>query len=451
MMGATILVVDDEQHMRWIIGKAMVKEGYSIVEAASGAEATAIFDGLVPDLVLLDLKLPDIDGIEVLRSIKQAQPEVPVIMITAHGTVETAIEAMKIGAVDYISKPFEMEELKLVIHRTLEVVELASEVNYLRGELGEKINRTLIGQSKAVLEIKDLIDKVADTPATVLIQGESGTGKEVVARLLHLKSSRAKKPFVAINCAAIPENLLESELFGYERGAFTGAVGRKKGKFEVAGRGTVFLDEIGEMSSHMQAKLLRVLQEKVFERIGGNEAVKLEARIIVATNRDLRRSVQEGSFREDLYYRLQVIPVHLPPLRERREDIPGLVEFFLKRFDYRRRISSVSPQALELLCKYNWPGNIRELENTMERAVILCSGDFITAEYLPREMNGDTRQENDLLINFPDQGISLEELERNIIVKALEKSRGNQTQAARLLGITRSALIYRMEKHRIHY
>ncbi|MDA8210317.1 MAG: sigma-54 dependent transcriptional regulator [Clostridia bacterium] len=448
-MAATILIIDDEEHMRWIIEKALTRENYRTVSAANGSEGLATFADRSPDLVLLDLKLPDMDGVEVLRAMKQEQPQVPVIMITAHGTVETAIQAMKMGAADYISKPFDMEELKLLIRRSLEVVELASEVDFLRGELGKKLKTCLIGHSPAIIEVKELVAKVADTPATVLIQGESGTGKEVAARLIHQQSSRSAKPFVAINCAAIPENLLESELFGYERGAFTGAAARKKGKLEIANGGTIFLDEIGEMSPLLQVKLLRVLQEKVFERVGGNEQVRLDARIIAATNRDLQKSVQEGNFREDLYYRLKVIPVYLPPLRERKADIPELVQFFLSKYDFRHNIKGVSAEALERLSNYGWPGNIRELENAIERAVILCSEDLLTPQYLPHEMTGETRTVKNVLIDFPEDGLSLEEVEKDLISKALEKSGGNQSQAARLLNITRSALIYRMEKYHL--
>ena len=448
-MEATILIIDDEEHMRWIVQKAMSKVGYKTALAADGREGLAMIPIAGPDLILLDLKLPDMSGLDVLRAVKLEYPRLPVIMITAHGTVETAIEAMKIGAADYISKPFDIEELKIIIHRCLEVVELASEVDYLRGELGEKLSTSLIGKSRAINEIKELVTKVADTPATVLIEGESGTGKEVVARLLHLESSRVNKPLVAVNCAAIPESLLESELFGYERGAFTGAISRKKGKFEVASSGTIFLDEIGDISPHIQAKLLRVLQEKVFERVGGNGQVTMQARIIAATNRNLKKCVREGSFREDLYYRLQVIPINMPPLRERLEDIPQLVEYFLKKYDYRHQIKGFSSEALKIMGNYDWPGNIRELENTVERAVILCGDEFVTPSYLPREMTGEAVRAQGFAIDFPNEGISLEGLEKDLIEKALAKSGGNQTKAARLLGITRSALIYRMEKYSI--
>lgn len=448
-MEATILIVDDEQHMRWIIEKALAKEGYKTASAATGAEGLAKLQSTGPDLVLLDLKLPDMNGIEVLRSMKQEQPRVPVIMITAHGTVESAIEAMKIGASDYISKPFDIEELKIIIHRCLEVVELATEVDYLRDELEDKLNTSLIGRSRVISELQELIAKVADTPATVLIEGESGTGKEVVARLLHTGGSRAKKPFVAVNCAAIPETLLESELFGYERGAFTGADTRKKGKFEIASGGTIFLDEIGEISLHIQAKLLRVLQEKVFERVGGNEQLKMEARVIAATNRNLKKCVREGTFREDLYYRLQVIPINMPALRERKEDIPDLVYCFLRKYDYRGRIKGLTAEAFEKLQGYDWPGNIRELENAIERAVILCNQEYITPAYLPMEMVDQIETPHEFTINLPPQGISLETVERELIIMALDRSKGNQTKAARLLGITRSALIYRIEKYGI--
>ncbi|MFZ3171094.1 MAG: sigma-54 dependent transcriptional regulator [Carboxydocellales bacterium] len=449
-MAATILIIDDEEHMRWIIEKALTKENYRIVGAASGTEGLATFTNLSPDLVLLDLKLPDLDGVDVLRSMKQEQPQIPVIMITAHGTVETAIEAMKIGAADYISKPFDMEELKLIIRRSLEVVELASEIDFLRGELGKQLKTTLIGHSLGIIKVKEMISKVADTLATVLIQGESGTGKEVVAQLIHQQSCRAARPFVAINCAAIPENLLESELFGYERGAFTGATMRKKGKLELVNGGTVFLDEIGEMSPMLQVKLLRVLQEKSFERVGGNEQLILTGRIIAASNRDLQKAVQEGKFREDLYYRLKVIPIDLPPLRDRKADIPELVQFFLGKHDYRHNIQGISPEALDLLKIYRWPGNIRELENAIERAVILCAEEILTPQYLPHEMLGEHGTVQNALIDFPEDGLSLEDIEKDLIIKALAKSGGNQSQAARLLKITRSALIYRMEKYRLH-
>lgn len=448
-MEVTILVIDDEEHMRWIIERAMVKEGWKTVSAANGAEGLAKFASLSPDLVLLDLRLPDMNGIDVLRIFRQEQPRVPVIMITAHGTVESAIEAMKIGADDYVSKPFDMEELKIIIRRSLDVVQLTTEVDFLRGELGEKFKTTLIGKSQSVAEIREIVSKVADAPATVLILGESGTGKEVVARLLHVQSSRTSKPFVAVNCAAIPENLLESELFGHEKGAFTGAVSRKKGKFEIAGGGTIFLDEIGEITPQIQVKLLRVLQERVFERVGGNEPVKMEARIIAATNRDLRKSVKDGLFREDLYYRLQVIPIELSPLRERREDIPELVEYFLKKYDCRRKMIGFSPEALAVMQRYDWPGNIRELENTIERAVILCSNDEVTPSFLPREMTDESELNQKFVVRLPEEGLSLDQVERDLILMALENSSGNQTKAARQLGITRSALIYRMEKHNL--
>lgn len=448
-MGTTILIIDDEQHMRWIIEKALAKEGYKTDSAATGAEGLAKLSAVGPDLVLLDLKLPDMSGIEVLRVMKQEQPRLPVVMITAHGTVETAIEAMKIGASDYISKPFDIEELKIIVRRCLEVAELATEVDYLRDELEEKLKISLIGRSRAIIELQALISKVADAPATVLIEGESGTGKEVAARLLHAGGSRAKKPFVAVNCAAIPENLLESELFGYERGAFTGANTRKKGKFEIAAGGTIFLDEIGEMPLHIQVKLLRVLQEKVFERVGGNEQLKMEARIVAATNRNLKKCVREGTFREDLYYRLQVIPIYMPALRERKEDIPDLVNHFLQKYDYRSRIKGLTGDALETMKRYDWPGNIRELENSIERAVILCSQEYITPAYLPKEMDDQIETSKEFRVNLPEEGISLEAVERSLILMALERSNGNQTKAARLLGITRSALIYRLEKHGI--
>lgn len=444
----TILIIDDEDHMRWVVNKALTKENYRIIEAPDGETGLKIVAAETPDLVLLDLRMPGMDGISVLKQIKHDFPKIPVIVITAHGTIETAIESMKQGASDYITKPFDIDELMIIIKRSIEVKDLFEEVSYLRSQLDSKMNSQLIGESMIISQVKDLISRVADSDATVLITGESGTGKEVVARSIHQQSGRKNKPLVVVNCAAIPESLLESELFGHEKGAFTGADAKKIGKFEAAHQGTILLDEIGEMPMAMQAKLLRVLQEKTFERVGGNNPIKVDVRILAATNKNIQNAIRQGEFREDLYYRLQVIPVNMPPLRERKEDIPLLVDYFLQKHDTNRRIQEISPEGKKVLQAYNWPGNIRELENIIERAIILCLGAIITPELLPLNSLQESANSGGLF-NFPDDGIVLEDVEKQLILTALNKAGGNQTKAAQLLGITRSALIYRMQKYEI--
>lgn len=444
-----ILIVDDEEHMCWALDRAMRQEGYQTVVAYRGQDGINMAREDSPSLMILDLRLPDIDGLEVLKEVKAINPKLPVIMLTAHGTIETAIEAMKMGAADYITKPFDLDELKLVIKQNLHVIQLETEVNFLRSELTGKYGN-IIAQSKIMQDIISLIEKVAPSNASVLITGESGTGKEVAAISIHQNSPRSNKPFVPVNCAALPEQLLESELFGHEKGAFTGATARKLGRFELADKGTIFLDEIAEMSLNMQAKLLRVLQEKSFERVGGTETISVDVRVIAATNRQLDQAIKQGLFREDLYYRLNVIHIHLPPLRERKEDIPLLAKHFLQKFGPTYHVDKISPEAMELLCEYNWPGNIRELQNVIERSAIICQGTIIKPEHLPRELNTPRKFPAGAVINFPDSGISLEEVEKELILKALEKSGGNQTKAAQLLGITRSALLYRAQKYNIY-
>lgn len=443
-----ILIIDDEEHMCWALDRAMRQEGYQTEVAYQGRDGLKVIREEAPSLVILDLRLPDMDGLEVLKEAREINPNLPIVMLTAHGTIETAIEAMKNGAVDYITKPFDLEELKLVIKQNLHVIQLETEVTFLRSELTGKYSN-IVGQSKIVRDIIALIEQVAQSNASVLITGESGTGKEVAAVAIHQNSLRQNKPFVTINCAALPEQLLESELFGHERGAFTGAVARKLGRFELADKGTIFLDEIAEMSLNMQAKLLRVLQEKTFERVGGTETLGVDVRVIAATNRQLGEAIQKGSFREDLFYRLNVINIHLPPLRERKEDIPLLAKHFFKKFGYAYQVDKISPEAMELLCNYHWPGNVRELQNVIERSAIICRGDEIRPEHLPRELYVPQQSTGNIVVDFPDQGICLEELEKELILKALTKSKGNQTKAAQLLGITRSALLYRIQKHDI--
>ena len=446
-----ILVIDDEEHMCWALEKGLRQEGYQVITATRGKQGLELLRNETPSLVILDLKMPEMDGLEVLIKAKDLLPNLPVIMITAHGTIDTAIEAMKLGATDYITKPFDLDELKLVVKQAIMVSHLQEEVSFLRSELNKRYGR-IVGNSQAIQDVCTLIERVADSNATVLITGESGTGKEVSALSIHQLSSRREKPFVPINCAALPESLLESELFGHEKGAFTGAVARKLGRFELANHGTLFLDEVTEMPLSMQVKLLRVLQERQFERVGGTESIKVDVRVIAATNRDPLESIRNGTFREDLYYRLNVLPIHLPPLRERKEDISLLVMHFLEKFNPSHN-QFISPDAMGLLLSYEWPGNIRELQNVVERAVILSQGHEIKSHHLPKEIQrtptSKIEEQQELIINFPDQGISFEDVEKELILKAMEKSNGNQTKAAQLLGITRSALLYRAQKYQL--
>ncbi|MTI81261.1 MAG: sigma-54-dependent Fis family transcriptional regulator [Firmicutes bacterium] len=448
-----VLIIDDEEHMCWALKRAMEQENYQAITSTSGKEGIKLLKDKGPSLVLLDLKMPEMDGLEVLKVIKEIHPKIPVIMITAHGTIETAIEAMKLGALDYITKPFDLDELKMVVKQALKYSELVSEVSFLRSELSKKYG-TIIGESQAIKEVILLIERVATTNATVLITGESGTGKEVTALAIHQASERKDYQFVPVNCAALPEQLLESELFGHEKGAFTGAVALKRGRFELADKGTIFLDEIAEMSPKMQAKLLRVLQEKNFERVGGTDTLNVNVRVVAATNRNIHEMVKNGEFREDLYYRLNVIHIHLPPLRERKEDIHLLANNFIKKYMMGTYpVTGINSDAMELLEKYSWPGNIRELQNIIERAVIICRGDTIMPEHLPKELQRQVSADKNVLegiVNFPEEGVSLEQVERELILKALEKSESNQTKAAQLLGITRSALIYRSQKYNIN-
>lgn len=444
-----ILIIDDEKNMRWVLERGLKSLGYQIQTAANGEEGIEAARTTEPDLVVLDLKMPGMDGMQTLKKLKEMYDQLPIVMITAHGTMETAIEAMKCGAADYIIKPFDIEEMKMIIRKTLAVQDLVKEVGFLRSELNCKYNaQSIIGQSPLMQRVFDMVERVADSSATVLVYGESGTGKELVARAIHVNSSRRDKPYIQINCAALPETLLESELFGHEKGAFTGAIARRAGRFELAHQGTLFLDEIGEISQAMQAKLLRVLQEKTFERVGGVETLKVDVRIVAATNRNLQAAIETGAFREDLYYRLNVIPIKLPSLRERKEDIPLLVNHFLTKLDVKGRIRETSPEAMQALINYSWPGNVRELENVMERAIIIAHGDTITIDQVPNDLCVKVQQVNQTIISdIPDEGISLEEVEKMLIIQALSKEGGNQTKAAQLLKISRHTLLYRMEKY----
>ena len=443
-----ILIADDEKNMRWILGKNLRDEDFSVSEASDGEEAFHLFLDEDPDLVILDYRMPKLDGMEVLKRIKTINPKLPVIMITAHGSTDAAVEAMKLGAADYVSKPFDINDLKLSIFKALNIDKLNKEIDYLKETAKQIFNGKIIGNSKKMQEVFELVNKVADTNASVLIIGESGTGKEGIAASIHNKSSRNNKPFITVNCGAIPETLIESELFGYEKGAFTGANARKAGRFDRAQGGTLFLDEIGELSLPLQVKILRVLQEKEFERVGGSEVIKSDVRIIAATNRDLEKMVEKGEFREDLLYRLKVIPVYLPPLRERKEDIPLLVEYFIDK--YSKEVNKVKftmeRETLDLLKGYDFPGNIRELENLIERLVILSPDPVIGPSLLPKEILKEafSGKKEDFIL--PEEGINLEKVEESFVRQALMMAKGNQTHAAKLLGLSRHALIYRMEK-----
>lgn len=446
-MKAKILIIDDDNSLRRVLEYNLQEEGYDVHAASSGEEGLYWFGQAKPDLVITDMKMTGMDGLMVLKSIKERSPETLVIIITAFGTVDVAVEAMKSGAYDYITKPFNRDELKLTVKKALQFNGLTEENKRLKSELTDKADfRTIVGSSKEMEKVFDVIRKVADTEAAILITGESGTGKELVARSIHNNSSRRDAPFVAINCAAIPRDLLESELFGHVKGAFTGAIKDKTGKFQLAEGGTLFLDEVGELPLELQPKLLRALQEKEVEAVGGTTIQKLDVRVVSATNLDVDKAIANGTFREDLYYRLGVIPIHLPPLRERRKDIPLLIRYFCGKHGSDK--VTFDKDALHTLVMYPWPGNVRELENTVERLLIMRNGDVIGIDELPEKFleNGVT---GSAVIKLPDEGYSLEQLEREVVVQALERNHWNQTAAARFLRIPRHTLIYRLEKYGI--
>ncbi len=443
-MKARILIVEDEDPLRRVLELQLGSAGYETLSAATAEAALPLLDRA--DLVLTDLRLPGIDGLEFIRQIRCRDQRIPIIVITAYSTVENAVEAMKAGAADFLPKPFSMDHLLTVIAKALEVRRLRDENLELRAQLSRRYAfDNIIGRSPAMQEIFATIERVAPTNATVLIAGESGTGKDLIARAIHHHSPRRDQPFVKINCAAIPETLLESELFGYEKGAFTGATTSKPGKFELADKGTVFLDEIGDVPPAIQVKLLRVLQDKEFERLGSNKVRRVDVRIIAATNADLRSAIESGQFREDLYYRLNVVPINVPPLRQRKEDIPALVDHFIKKYaaEFGRPVAGISDEALEILMKHHWPGNVRELENVIERAVVLCTGERLEAKDIKLDPATRPQAANDF---FLPEGMTLEEHERQLILKALERAKGNKSLAARMLGITRNALRYRLSQ-----
>ena len=446
-MKAKILVIDDDTSLRRVLEYNLQEEGYEVQAAASGEEGLYLFGQAQPNLVITDMKMPGMDGLMVLRSIKERSPETLVIIITAFGTVDVAVEAMKIGAYDYITKPFNRDELRLTVRKALQFSGLAEENKRLKSELSDKADfRTIVGSSKEMEKVFEVIRKVADTEAAILITGESGTGKELIARSLHANSSRRDAPFVAINCAAIPRDLLESELFGHVKGAFTGAVKDKTGKFQLADGGTLFLDEVGELPLELQPKLLRALQEKEVEPVGGTKVRKLDVRVVSATNLDVDMAIADGTFREDLYYRLSVIPIHLPPLRERRKDIPLLIRYFCSKHSSEK--ITFDKDALETLVMYPWPGNVRELENSVERLLIMRDSDVISLGDLPEKLRENGASKG-AIVTLPDAGYPLEQLEREVVVMALERNAWNQTAAARFLRIPRHTLIYRIEKYGI--
>jgi two-component system nitrogen regulation response regulator GlnG len=458
-----ILVADDEESIRWVLSKALSKKGFAVDLAINGSEALALFRQHAYDLAVLDIKMPGLSGLDLLSRFHEERPQTLVVIMTAETSMKNAVEAMKRGAYDYITKPFDLDALDGIILKAQKAAEMTDEVHRLKEELKEhfQIDRTIIGKSRPMQEIYKLLGRVAPSDVTVLVTGESGTGKELVARAIHFNSPRLGKPFLALNCAAIPRELLESELFGFEKGAFTGATERKIGKFEQAGGGTLFLDEIGDMPLELQAKLLRVLQEKEITRTGGSAAIPVDVRIVAATNQDLKEKVRAKEFREDLFYRLNVVPIHLPPLRERRDDIPLLVEFFVQRAHEELGVPArgCTGEALALLKQYDWPGNVRELENTIQRAALLSPDQFLTPADFPALLAEGARNENSgslesliagklkgslaqMDVNELDNlyDMVLHQMERPLIQIILEKTRGNQVRAAEILGINRNTL-----------
>jgi DNA-binding NtrC family response regulator len=484
MSNEKVLIVDDEKLIRWSVRRQLEEWGYAALEAESGTGGLAQIRAEAPDLIVLDVRLPDLSGIEVLREIKQNNLSIPVIMITADPQLDDIKTAIKLGALDFVKKPLDFDEFQITVANAIDRLQLRSERDSLREEVKRRSGyHVVVARSPRMVELMNFVRKVAASEAsTVLIQGESGTGKDLIAKSIHYDSTRADKPFVAINCSAIPETLMEAELFGHERGAFTDAKAQKKGLFEIADGGTLFLDEIGEMSTYLQAKLLRVLEDQTIRRIGGVKDIGVDVRVIAASNRDLEQGVREGTFRQDLFYRLSIIPIFIPPLRQRKEDVLPLVDFFIERYNFRfrRNLKGITTEARDLLVRYDWPGNVRELKNAIERAMILEEADHIRPTYLPIQVTGQAPgYENTLpttlpenaevvlpavatptlaswrplpsgrmipVLELPREGTSLEEVERELVGLALRQTGGNQTHAAKLLDISRDALRYKMKK-----
>ncbi len=446
-----ILIIDDEKSILDLLSVVFKKEGYTVETALSAKTALELIDREELDLILTDIKLPQMSGMRILQYAKEKYPELPVVMITAYGTIKQAVEALKMGAMDYVVKPFNMEELKIIIAQGLENRRIQQENVFLRKELEEKYGmNNMVGKSKKMLEIYNLIEKIAVTDSTVLISGESGTGKEIAARAIHFHSRRNERPFVSINCGALPENLLESELFGHVKGSFTGAIANKKGMFETAEKGSLFLDEVGEMSPWTQVKLLRTLQDKKVRRVGGTEEIPVNVRIIGATNQDLKKRIEEGKFREDLFYRLNVISLEMPPLRKRKEDIPLLVNHFLKKYSERmgRKLKRIAPRVMKVFESYAWPGNVRELENTIERIIAIEERETVTESSLPEELLTPQRDQDrnyEIKPGF-DLNSTLDDISRNFVQQALQRTNGNLKETATLLGINYRSLRYLIEK-----
>ena len=450
MASERILIVDDEDGMRRLLGRVLTREGYDTSTVGSGAEALRLVANERFDLVVTDIKMPEMDGLQLLEELKEYEPSLPIIVMTAYGTIENAVQALRFGAYDYIAKPFETDEIKLTVAKALERERLLAENRYLHAELEGRYDFSgIIGGSPAMQQVYEMASSVAVSNANVLITGESGTGKELMARSIHYSSPRKEKPFVVLNCSALSESVLESELFGHEKGAFTGALDTRKGRFERADQGTLFIDEVAEMSMTAQVKLLRVIQEHEFERVGGNKTISVNVRIVAATNKSLEEQVKEGKFREDLYYRLNVVNLNIPPLRSRREDIEPLSRHFLEKYaaETGKKITELSPRALSCLLAHDWPGNVRELQNAIERAVVLSKGSVLTPRDFPQNLQGDDQ----ICLQVPEKGGSLteilEDLERQLILQTLQREDGSQTRAAETLGIKRTTLRYKMEKY----
>jgi two-component system response regulator HydG len=451
-MKPKILIVDDDASHRRMLEAVLDAESYTSHQAGDGEAAITAVEDQFYDLVLMDVRMGKVGGIEALKRIKELSPGIPIIIMTAYASVSTAVEALKSGAYDYLTKPLDIDELKMLIAKALRHREVEKENLYLKERLGDRFDfANIIGRSPAMTELFETLALVAPSEATVLIVGESGTGKEIIANAIHQNSPRCERPFIKVNCAALPETLLESELFGHERGAFTGALAKKQGRFHLAHTGSIFLDEIGEMAPTTQAKILRVLQEREFEPLGSTRTVKVDTRVIVATNKDLEAEIQKDHFREDLYYRLNVVRVEVPPLRERREDLPLLADFFLKRYveKNRRLIKGFTPRAMDLLMRHTWPGNVRELENVVERAVIMARGDMISPDDLPDTIRELDKEVEKVRIDLTT-GKSLKEVEREMILRTLEEMGGNRTRAADILGISRRTLQLKLKEYGVN-
>lgn len=446
-----ILAVDDERGMRDLLRKVLSKEGYEVITAEDGEEGLNLIKENSFDIVIADLDMPIMNGIEMIKRAKDFDPNITIIIITAYASIESAVEALKLGAYDYLIKPFEIDELKIIVKKAFEKINLVTENTYLKQEIEEKFYFPgVVGKSESMKKVIELIDAVSKTDSLVLIEGESGTGKELVAKAIHQNSHRKNNPFIVLNCGALSEGVLESELFGHEKGSFSGAFTQRKGRFELANSGTLFIDEVGELSLSAQTRLLRVLQEKEFERVGGTYPIKVDVRIIAATNKNLEKEVKENRFREDLFYRLNVFKINVPPLRDRKEDIIELSNFFISKFskEMNKKITGLSPEAIKILKNYSWPGNIRELQNVIERAVVLCKDDIITPRELPDNLSKEAEMRDQVEIKSGETlDSAMERIEKSIILKALKKCGFSQTKTAEYLGVKRTTLRYKLEKY----